>query len=141
MLGGVVTNQMPFVFHPSNQLGIPTDEIFQNKECAFGVMRFQRIENARDVSVFISRVKGEINNLFIGIFSYKKAVFFFDIRHGRVNAGTKMFFFPFAIPVLCVVGVQCVIVDKHDRARKQNDGKAFYRFFDHIRKILSYDFR
>ena len=85
----VIADQMTFVFHPFHKRGISGDEIFQNKKRALGVMRLQRIQNPRHVSVFVACVKGQINNLVLGVFSNEKAVFFFDIRHIRISTRTN----------------------------------------------------
>ena len=75
----MIADKVSLVSHAQYKLRILPDEIGQNKECGRRGMCFQYIKYLCDISVFISRVKREINRLVALASEVKTAV---SVRQG-----------------------------------------------------------
>ena len=87
VVGGVIAEQMSLLRHTRNEVGIADDQIFKDEEGTGGAVLFQRVKNTGDVAVFVSRIKGEIDDFFFGILPEKNAAAFGDIRHLAFRRG------------------------------------------------------
>jgi hypothetical protein len=125
MLCGMIANEMSLFFHTQDKIGVAVYEVFQNEKRALDLMLFQGVENSFHVAVFVSRVEREINDFFIRIFADKKSVFFFNIRHIRIDARSTAVFFTFTIPILRVFGIDGLCMDENEKERAENANHGF----------------
>ena len=94
----MIANEMSFLRHALHKFGISADEIVQHKKCSRRIVLFQRVKHSLHISVFISRIKRKINDLFLGIVPYKSRLVFFYEFHIRFRLRTLMIFSAHAIP-------------------------------------------
>lgn len=74
MMIAVVPDDMPLRPHPFDQVGIFFQIIPHNKKSRPHMMLFQCVENRRRVSIFVSAVKRQIQNLFRRILRIKRII-------------------------------------------------------------------
>ena len=84
--GGVVGHDMPLCRHPSHQFGGGVDIMLHHEKGGGYPVLFQRIQNGGGASVFIPRVKGEIQGLLPRI-PHKMGVVPRQLRGGGVADG------------------------------------------------------
>ena len=84
----MIADKVSLVSHAQHKLRILPDEIGQNKEGGRSRMCFQHIEYLCDISVFISRVKREINRLVALASEVKTAV---SVRQGASVHDRRLF--------------------------------------------------
>jgi len=65
MMIGVVADRMPLGNHAPNQIWSAFQKMTDDEEGGRSIMLFQRVQNCRCISVFISAVKGKIDHLLI----------------------------------------------------------------------------
>ena len=74
MMVAVVPDDMSLRPHPFDQIGIFFQIIPYNKKSRRHMMLFQCVENRRRVSIFVSAVKRQIQNLFRRILRIKRII-------------------------------------------------------------------
>ena len=74
MMVAVVPDDMSLRPHPFDQIGIFFQIISYNKKSSRHMMLFQCVENRRRVSIFVSAVKRQIQNLFRRILRIKRII-------------------------------------------------------------------
>lgn len=96
----MIADEMSFLRHAYDKLRVSLDQIVEHEKCAGRVVLFQNVEDPFHVPVFIARVKGEINDLFIGVLPEKNAAVLSHKRHLRIDCRADVVFLSFAIPAL-----------------------------------------
>ena len=82
----VVAYDMPLVHHALHQFGRGVDIIAHDKKAGGRIVFFERIQNRRGVSVFVTRVKGQVDGLFVRVAQIVCAVLR-EFLHGSVADG------------------------------------------------------
>ena len=70
MIRRVIADEMPFVSHSEDKIGVRSHNMLKYEKSAFGFVLFHRIKYLCDIAVLITRVKGQIYDLVVlrGVF-------------------------------------------------------------------------
>ena len=67
MVHGVISHNMPLCYHTAHQIGILLNVVAHQEKGGWDLVLFQYIQDLPGTAVFIACVKGQINDLFLGV--------------------------------------------------------------------------
>ena len=122
----MVADQMSFLVHPFDQVGVGFDKIGQDKEGARPLLPFEDVQRFFDVAVFIAGVKGQVNHLFLAVAEINASVFVNE-RFAAVHFGLLVLGVGLEIPARR----RCSRRVRYESERqKQRQDHGFGCFFD-----------
>ena len=98
MMISVVADDVTFRYHAFGKFRTGFQKISDDKESANRLMVFQGIQNSRQIAIFISGIKGEVNDFFI-CFICVGCLIFCKLRRRGVADRTHTFFLKTESPV------------------------------------------
>ena len=63
VVGGMIAHRVPLIPHSTDKIGVLINQICKDEKRGANVLFLQYVQNLFDISVFISRIKGQINDL------------------------------------------------------------------------------
>ena len=125
MMIAVVPDDMPLRPHPFDQVGIFFQIIPYNKKSRRHMMLFQCVENRRRVSIFVSAVKRQIQNLFRRILRIKRIILR-QLLHAFVRHRRFVVLLKGKSPVLlCRTRHNCLIPYAHRMSHNASEAERY----------------
>ena len=131
---GVVTDQMPLLHHAEHQLGVGLDQMLQYKKSTRHLLLLQNIQYLCHIAVFISGIKGQIDDLVrvtVAVTCVEIiAVILCDKLHWSVKRRLSVIGSTLAVPTVCLLGGRGVDGANHQpKGRKKRHCAQIFDVF------------